>query len=262
MQTGHEEDDQPHHDVHQVPGMGVLGDLVALVVLEGGGGKDARLLLQLRRELRGARVRILDLVVVKVFDEAEDDCDRGRLHADDLDAGGRQAHVLGDVVHHVLLPQLALLAHRVRDIHVKDDLHLCRRRLLQSLDLLVQIEGFAQIVSLDDIDGTPDSDLIFDFAPGLDDADPTTGAPPAAVAFDDRIVFATNYATAQQVDIDVTGATAGDWNDVTITVTPGSITAINLFPFNDNPAKKEGEKADKTSGHQKKKKMKEKELGW
>ena len=50
----------------------------------------------------------------------------------------------------------------------------------ESLDLLVQIEGFAQIVSLDDIDGTPDSDLIFDFAPGLDDADPTTGVPPAA----------------------------------------------------------------------------------
>ena len=97
----------------------------------------------------------------------------------------------------------------------------------ESLDLLVQIEGFAQIVSLDDQDGTADSDLIFDFAPGLDDADPTTGAPPAAVDFDDRIVFATNYATAQQVDIDVTGATAGDWNDLTITVTPGAISTIN-----------------------------------
>ena len=45
----------------------------------------------------------------------------------------------------------------------------------------------------------------------------------------------------------------------------GSITAITLFPFNDNPTKKEGEKADETSGHQKKKKMKEQEqtdLSW
>lgn len=95
------------------------------------------------------------------------------------------------------------------------------------LDLLVNIQGFAQIISLDDVDGTEDTDLIFEFTPGLDADDPTSAAPPAAIAFNDRIVFATNYTAAQQVDIAVSAANSGDWNDLSITVTPGAISTIN-----------------------------------
>lgn len=96
------------------------------------------------------------------------------------------------------------------------------------LDLIVQIEPFAHVVSLDDQDGAADSDLVFDFAPGLDDTDPTAPAGTGStLALSDRITFATNLDFAHQVDIAVEAASAGDWNDLSITVTPGAISTIN-----------------------------------
>jgi len=96
-----------------------------------------------------------------------------------------------------------------------------------ALDLDVNIDGFAQIVSLDDIDTPGDGALVFQFSPGLDATNPEANVAPAAVALDDRITFATNYATSQKVDIAISATNVNHWNDLTITVTPGAISPIS-----------------------------------
>lgn len=94
------------------------------------------------------------------------------------------------------------------------------------LDLVVSIAPYAQILSLDNQDGNQNETLTFSFTPGLDESDPTSSAPPSAIDFDDEITFATNISFDHQVDISVAGATSDDWNEVSITVTPGSISTL------------------------------------
>ena len=105
-----------------------------------------------------------------------------------------------------------------------------------TLDLSVVIAGYAHVVSLDDQDTADDATLTFEFAPGLSDTDPQDSTTPAAVSATDRITFATNFAQAHQVDVAVSAANAGDWNDLSITITPGSISTVNTSTSTDGTA--------------------------
>ena len=104
------------------------------------------------------------------------------------------------------------------------------------LSLVVTVAPFAHVVSLDDQDGAADATLVFDFAPGLDEANPTVTQVPAAITIEDRISFATNLDFPHQVDLAVEAATPGDWNDLAITVTPGAVETVDTSTSTDGVA--------------------------
>ena len=95
------------------------------------------------------------------------------------------------------------------------------------LVLIVTIDPFAHVGALDDQVGEADSRLVFEFDPGLDPASPEAATSGGTISLDDRITFATNLDFAHQVDVAVEAANPGDWNDLSITVTPGGIETVS-----------------------------------